>query len=600
MRALVADAQPIAAVRKRDPKPGAARGAIEPGSWSPDALGLPPECPVRPLGIDGSAGWFIDPIGQLQMMIPPYGKGHILGLFAGRADYLAWAWPRFGKGGVDGYAAEKCAADLIAACAAKGAWSSTEKVRGRGVWQDHSGNLVLHLGHGIYTRGQTIEPGEIGGHVYPARPRIESPYPSDLSAAQNPARLLKPMLATWAWTREMVDPHLLLGWIGVAYLGAAIPWRPYVYLSGDAGSGKSTLQELLRRLFGDWLISTTDTTAAGIYQHVGQDCLPVAVDEFEAEANTSRAKGILKLARQAASGGLMLRGGDRHKGVEFQARSAFIFSSINAPPLEPQDLSRIALLRLQSLRRGQAMPDLDPQALSVLGRCILAQIIREWPRLHETREAFRAELAAGGMEARGQDTFGTLLAMADLIEHSGWDAERLKVPVDGDLVSWGDLLSPERMPEYEDRSTNWRGCLNHLLQVPVDAWRNNHKSTVGQVLEAWSGGSEYTGLPDVNKVLSSAGLKVYRLREKGAEDWLFVQNNAPLVRKLYEGSKWAGEPGAGVWSGALRQAPPDLWSADNLNVNGVKGRGTLLRISALYGKGGLMVNEPGRDGDSLV
>jgi hypothetical protein len=431
VHALVADAEPVVSLRRfeGDPEPGLPRAGVDPGRWLPSALGLPEDCPVVPLGIAGNVAWYIDPIGQVQSFAPPYGKGHLLGLFCGRANYLTWAWPRWGKKGIDGYAAEAAAAALVGACAAKGPWNSVEKIRGRGAWLSSGGGLVLHTGTDLLIGGRREPPGEIDGYVYPTRPAIAGPWPAPVEEAQNPARLLLPLLRSWQWGRPEVDPVLLLGWIGAAFLGGALPWRPAVYLTGDAATGKSTLQALIKGLLGDSLVQAVDTSAAGLYQHIGNDSLPIAVDELEGESDTRKTVAVLKLMRIASSGGLMLRGGDRHNPVEFRARSCFLFSSINTPPLRPQDLSRMAILRLNRLPSGQPSPDLDARSLAVVGRCILRRLAEEWPRFAETFAAFKGELAAGGMDGRGQDTFGTLLACADLIAHAGWSEERLRAAV---------------------------------------------------------------------------------------------------------------------------------------------------------------------------
>jgi hypothetical protein len=600
VQALVADAEELPSIARfaDDPEPGASRNDVMPGQWSPDALGLPPDCPVTPLGVDGTTNWFLDPIGQLYGYCKPYGQADTLELFRGRHLYLYWAWPKY-KGrsedtiAVDGWKNEKARETLIAAATAKGPWSATEKVRGRGCWGDGKGGLVLHLGNRLITGKQDQPPGEVDGHVYPTRPRIPGPYgwPRPIDVAVNPVAMLRAMLSTWSWSRPDVDPHLLIGWIGVALLGPALPWRSAVFLTGDKGSGKSTLQELLKHILGDWLVQTTNTTAAGIYQRIGQDGLPVAVDEFEAKADNTRGKSLLELARQASSGGLMLRGGDRHHGVEFQARSAFIFSSINAPPMEPQDLSRFALLRLHKLKAGTKPPDLNETALGLVGRQILRRLLEEWPRFVETWAAFRDELAGAGMDGRGQDTFGTLLAVADMIEHRGWDADRLSTVADGDVTPWRDVMHVARMAEFDDASENWRLCLDHLLSVPVEAWRNGTRTTVGQVLEAWFVGDESLGndVKEVRKLLGQAGLTLERRGRPGGGDWLAIPNQNPLTRRLFEGTKWGGEAGAGVWSGALRQAPrEDVWTLGQPRVNGVKCKCTLVSLKALYAAGGLM------------
>lgn len=617
VRALVDDAEPLPSVRRLalDPEPGEPRNGIKPGQWRPDALGLPEGCPVSALGVDGGSNYFLDPIGQLVVYTKPYGQADTLELFRGRHNWLYWAFPKFSaktiidqKTGeehqlVDGWRNEKVRECLIAACTAKGPWSPIDKMRGRGCWLDEHGGIVLHCGPDLVLGGRRLPPGEIDGMVYPTRPPIPRPWPRPVDASINPAKLLQPLLRTWNWARPDIDPHLMLGWIGAAFLGAALPWRPIAYVIGDAGTGKSTLQDLIKALLGEWLIQTVETTAAGIYQHVGHDCVPIAVDEFEGKGDNRAAVKVLELARQACSGGLMLRGGDRHSGVQFEARSTFLFSSINTPPLKPQDLSRMAILRLQRLKGGPP-PNIDHKAMGVVGRCILRRLIDQWDRYHYTWKAFRDELQRGGYDARGQDTFGTLLACADLIEFDGWDESRLKVAIEGDMKPWSEVMAAGLMAEFEDRVENWRNCLNHMLSVAVDAWRNGNKSTVGEVLETWcreegyfedaeaGNYNEYSNdLVKVRKELSAAGLSLQRRR--GKDDWLIVPNHNPQTWKLFQGREWAGDVGSGVWAGALRQGPQGtLWEAGQCTVAGVKSRCTLISLRALYGPGGIMRPDP--------
>ncbi len=92
-------------------------------------------------------------------------------------------------------------------------------------------------------------------------------------------------------------------------IGGALKWRPIVWLTGGKGSGKSTMQELLHRLFNGGIIQTADTTAAGLWQAMRHHTLPVAIDELEAEEDNRRQNTIVKLMRMASSGALLLRGG---------------------------------------------------------------------------------------------------------------------------------------------------------------------------------------------------------------------------------------------------------------------------------------------------
>lgn len=605
------NAQPLATVHalcRDDPQPGETMDGMLPGQWADkaDELGLPPGCPVTPLGVDGPINWFLDPIGQLYAYCKPYGQADTLELCRGRHLWLYWAWPKFkGKGEtdfeVDGWKNEKARECFLAAATAKGPWAAVDKVRGRGCWGRLGEPLIMHTGHRVIVDGKQQPPGEIDGFVYPTAPAIEQPAGSAMLLDADPVKIIRQMFRSWAWARPDVDPHLLLGWIGNAFLGPALPWRSAIYLTGDKGAGKSTLQAIIKGLLGNWLVDTTNTTAAGIYQKVGNDGLAVAVDEFESRAgDNSTAKKLLELARQASSGGEGLRGGDKHTGHTFKIRSAFLFSSINAPPMEPQDLSRFALLRLHSLPKGQPPPDINPKILGDFGRIILRRLIDEWPRFPETLAAFKGELARIGMDGRGQDTFGTLLACGDLIEHRGWDEDRLRVAIDGDLVPWGDLLGQAGMAEFEDAVENWRLCLNHMLSTQVDAWKSGHRRTVGQVLVEWLSDVGDMNIGLAKTLLSQAGLALVNKRiNQHSGWWLAVPNQNPLTRTLFDGSKWAGEISASIWSGALRQAPRgEIYEVGQVKVNGVNQRCTLIRINGLYGAGGIMdaaMDEPEGD-----
>lgn len=597
VRAMLADAEPVPRARQIAPKPGEPMAGIGPGDWKGDALGLPPDCPVRPLGIQGNVAWFLDPLGQVQSMPPPYNRGQLLGVFLGQDYYLGWAWPKFGKNGADGFAAENAGPCLIRACAAKGPWKAIDKIRGRGNWIDGGGHLVTHLGKSVIAGGQVLAPGEHDGHVYPAAAKLPAPWLKRDEIPSGVVPLLRNVLRSWTWQRGEVDQHLLLGWIGAAFLGGALPWRPMIFVTGDKGTGKSMLQSLIKAVLGEWLVSAADATEAGVSSRLGLDCIGVAIDELEAETDNKKVSHLLGLARKASSGAVKLRGSADHKAHEFQARSAFLFSSINAPPLPPQDLSRMGLLRLQTLRPNTPPPEIDPVAFGMLGRAILSRIMMEWPRFHETFNAFAAELGRAGMDGRGQAQFGTLLTCADMIEHEGWDEARLAFAdeAEGDLVAWSSLLRPGQMHEFEDQTENWRSCLSHLLGVRVEAWRGGKRHTVGQVaLSYWDKrGDDPIDLVAANELLGQAGLRiVHKLVEGRPRYYLAVPNQSPLVRELFKDSHWQGAMGAAVWAAALRQGPKgQMWEAGQCRINGSQYKGTWLSLDGLFGEGGAMADE---------
>jgi hypothetical protein len=562
-----------------DPTPGHHRDGMRPGEWKPDEYGLPPDCPVLPLGTDNGMFFFLDTIGQMRALKDSeLSQAGINALFMGRHLYLYWAWPKKNKDGdVTSWRPEKVRETLTGACARKGPWNSADRVRGRGTWRGRDGRLIIHCGDRLFSAAGEESLGELEGSVYPTRPPIARPWPVSLAGKPGPALRLHPHFQTWQWVRPELDPVLLIGQIGVGMLGGALDWRPAGFILGDKATGKSSLQRDLKALQGAWLVQSADTTAAGIWQRLQFDCLPVAVDEFEAKADTRKQKAVIELARLSASGAPMMRGGDNHKGTEFQGRSSFLFSSINTPPLDPQDLSRMAILRLSRLQPGKAKPVIPDDELAELGRKMLRRLMDNWHRWPATFAAWREFLAGCGHDGRGQDTFGTLMAVADLvIDH---DAEALGLEIGPNAENferWRPLLEASTLWEYEDATENWRLCLSHLLSKRIEAWRGGTRHTVGEVIaEFWEGfkNPDALGYTAARKLLEQTGLTITKPTTAEEHFSLLVPNQHPLLHELFKDSKWQGELSAGTWAGALRQAPPEIWREASARINAEKKKG---------------------------
>lgn len=591
--ALTVDtAEPYLPYRQRpnDPTPGDRAGwGYAAGYWSDrqdELTGLPENCPVTALGKDGKIHWFIDADDQvIDMTVREFGRHAIVSLFGGRVDYLMHHWPRMkGEGKaeyIDTFKPEKVADSLMAACSAKGSWNDVESVRGRGAWRTIDGELLVHCGDRLLSARGTLPLGEYDGFVYPARPALPGALNRPLTGRPGPALTLLKLLQTWKWRRPEIDPILALGYIGAVFVSGALDWRPALYAVGDKETGKSFFQRLIKHVLGQWLVQSNDASAAGIYQRVKHDAIGVAIDELEGEKDPVKQKAIIKLMRVSSSGGLMLRGGADGHGSEFNARSCFMFSSINTPPLEPQDLSRMALLELKPLDKGAVPPSLNERELSLLGRQVLQKMLDNWGSWEERHEHWRQMLARAGHKGRGQDTFGTLLTCADMIIDG--DAKMLGInmgPEAQDLSSWEPHFAVGTMTELEDDNPNWKLCLNSILTTPVEAWRGGTRQTVGAMLVAFvtnDQGERDGDKLDFNKVnreLAAAGLALKRPTTRSVQYTLFVPNQNPTLQRLFYGSKWYGELNAGVWAGALRQGPPEWVKPSQQGwISGVNARG---------------------------
>lgn len=236
--------------RVRWPAPGQPFQGIMPGDWreqgfTDDTGHLPMNCPIRPLGYEGENYYFEDTSGQIfNTGDKALGVERIQKLFAGHEDFLYWAWPAKEpkKMAADpGFKSERVRRDLFAAARIKGPWSMTDQVRGRGAWKGEDGRLILHCGDFLWIDGELHDTGDHGEFFYVRRPRALLPFGERVTPELNPAPEIFEHLRTWNFARGDVDCMLLLGHIGVSLMGAALDWRPSVFITGSQGTGKSAL-----------------------------------------------------------------------------------------------------------------------------------------------------------------------------------------------------------------------------------------------------------------------------------------------------------------------------------------------------------------------
>jgi hypothetical protein len=642
--AFTAAERELNAQRKRrtvplDPPPMVPRGteSVPAGHWRPDLLtGMPAdegcECPVEPIGFEGDLFYFIDSRGQFRSLkAEKVNQVGIQDLFAATPNYPKWMCPRYSKpvmskdgkhvikeSEIVSFEADDIKEALFLACSRKGFFSPNDKMRGRGSWTFRRNQLVYHCGDELFIfekgRFEALPTGVYDGKLYPHLSALPAPWTKPIAVAENPGAKLLAGFRRSKWSRPDVDPILLLGWIGAAYLGGALNWRPSVLLLGDKGTGKSWIQEALKILFGDALFHSSDSTAAGIYQAMGHDSRAVALDEMEPGMDERKASNIADLMRTSASGAIGRRGSAGGTASEFQMRSAFLFSAINNPLHTAADLSRVAVLRMLPFDdtgdNGQVVD------IETTGPMVLALMMRAWGDgghgFKMQYDRFAAALAQGGHTRRGQDTYGTLLACAAMLLGDELAAE-LGVPLGPDEErEWSTLLAAESLPEVEDSKPNYRQCVDRILTSVVRAWRNSSHNTIGQVIHETrtmddAGVSiepqidRNTAKRDINiagfglfntheivaGVMRNQGLTLeaaltkYGLPRAG---WvLAVPHQSSKVAELLEGTDWQ----RGGWRDAFQQCttPGVMIRTDPINkvtIDGVQVRCTLIVLDRYH------------------
>jgi hypothetical protein len=598
LRAAFADAARAAtedAPDYADPDPNMARAGILPGRWEGAPFDtMPPECPVKVVGRDSDGlVYCISTTGHMRR-IERWDMPTLTDLFAPKLNYMMWAWPGFGKKKVFDEEAgamveklivnrverDKAMMAIINDASRKPDFDPNTQHRGRGGWEDTQGRFVWHSGGWLWSidgkRLQHARPAQHEGYLYTRQAATIEPWAESVSQEESPARRILADLQTWNWKRPYLDPVLVLGWIATALMGGALKARPIVFATGGAGVGKSRLQEVIKSALAGAVITSVNTTAAGIYQRVKQDSLPFMVDELESKAGSNRPESIIELARVAYTGGDISRGGQDHEATTFTARNSFFFSAIIPPPMGAQDKSRMAMLNLGQLDRpGRTERELTLKP-ETDGRMILRQIMDGWREFSDKLlPDYAAILSQRGLSARSIDTFGTLLAAAELLVGPA-ALEEVGLPV-AEADHLGDLIAEATAADRTESLDHWHKAVDILFQSAIDQWREGVKPTIGSVCEDIRLDKQDLAYARQRLELVNLGCKEKGWAAPNAGPVLAIPADGPQLHRIFGDTDFH----KGGWYEALKQAPKGVvLPAKKIKINGSTKHCQLLDLDA--------------------
>ena len=541
---------------------GAAAAVAAPPAAAAGPAGLPPAANGEPfacLGYDAD-GCYYQPraTGQVvRLSASAHGSVNLCRL----APLPYWETLYPSRRGVNWTAA---ASDLFSRQAAVGIFNP-EGLRGRGVWWDR-GRCVLHLGDRLVVDGeaQPITTPFSSKFHYQRATALDGP--GELAPLSDEEALAVLTIADRFRWDVPASAFLLAGWVTLAPICGALRWRPHVWLTGGAGSGKSAiLDRYVSVLLGDLrLVLVGNSTEAGIRQALRCDALPVVLDEAESneKSDQQRIQAILGLARVASSESkaATVKGTPAGEVSRFQVRSMFLLASIATGIRQGADQRRFAQLTLrnpaeiplaQRQAHWQALDrDLDQLITPEFGARLLARTVTLLPVILRAVEV-STRVAATHFDSQALgDQYGTLLAGA-------WVLQSSQVPTEAQvqgLIEGTDWSSYRQSNELPDE----RRCLNRILQHQLRVETEDRVLTrsIGELVELSSSSS--TPLDPVSsrhaeELLSRHGLRI-------ADGMLLVSNTAEAIGRILAETPWASSwstilgrlPGAGPYGHPVR------------------------------------------------
>lgn len=376
---------------------------------------------VNPLGYNDGVFYFLpERIGQIvEVTTSEIGSINKLLYLAKRSDYGEMVEDVEKNSAIT----DRIPETLMDLCIRRGIYEPS-RVHGVGAWSD-GGRFRLNCGDKVWCGedGRFRKHSDVNGKGFYVKSRKR--YDLDCEPLMNrEAYALREVCEMLTWKRKM-SGLLLSGWLVIAPVGGVLRWRPHVFLTGEAGAGKtSVIEQIVTPMLGDMAVRMDGgSTEAGLRATIREGSNPIFMDEFESESKTDavNVQKILGWARKASAGGVVT-----NAVASYRAQSCVFFSAINPNVTQRADIERNTLLEL--VKNTGAQRDKDWQAIqdriyevikSDYPLRMLRRTVDNIDALLANCETFSREASRILGSARAGDQYGPMLAGAYMLGSTG-------------------------------------------------------------------------------------------------------------------------------------------------------------------------------------
>lgn len=431
---------------------------------------------------------------------------------------------------------------LISISHEQGIFNQETAVRGAGAWTDGK-SRILHCGDIIYQDGEPMKIEDVeSAYVYVAASKLFRPSKTPLSTAE--AIQLRQLCEMPTWESKL-SGGLLAGWLVIASMCAMLPWRPHIWIRGEAQAGKSTvLDEVIKPALGKVALNLDGgTTEPALREALGYDGRPIVYDEAESKGENQRRimQDVLFLARKASSGATIKKSGQK----PFKAQFCACFSGINTNIKDAADEQRITILTLKRNRKESAQKEYDDFLNKIsdvikpgFSERLLSRTVNLMPIILQNIDTFKKVVRSEFGGARFSDQFAPMIA---------------------GLYSLGadDLVSEDSAKKWV-RAQNWdiyresleavdyMQCINHLVgsTLRVNTSSGARDISIAELLYCASGGKK----GEVNQDTADKALRQACMCVK--DNLFIIANSSPALDKIFRQTPWADG-----WKGTLSDVP---------------------------------------------
>jgi putative DNA primase/helicase len=448
-------------------------------------------------------------------------------------------------------------------------------IRGRGAWVDND-RFVIHTGDELIVDEQKVHLRGIDSkYVYEIGEKIGLGGQTKLS--NKDASLLIDKMKWLKWERE-INAYLITGWCVIAPLCGVLNWRPHVWVTGPAGSGKSWIMDkVVKKLLGEAAIVVQGkTTEAGVRGLLQNDARAVLFDESDVDSHNDkeRIQNILSLARSASysDGGVIGKGTQSGASRTYTMRSCFAFSSIGVQLNQQSDRSRFTMLGLMSFENHRTKDDFvkfehewNNLVDDDYAHKLQARSIHLLPIILKNASTFADAVSAVIGQRRIGDQVGAMLAGAYSLTSTS------EISYD-DAVQWvsnKDWDEEKSLELTKDEYQLFTKIMGH--PITIETQHSRIERTIGETILISTG--------QINEIDLSRESASNRLRRLGIiihENEVFISNTADGIKKIITNTAWNNNHNK-----ILERLPGALKVEPRTYYPGCKSRGVSLPLAMI-------------------
>lgn len=439
------------------------------------------------------------------------------------------------KGGIQVDAATNW---LIQRCTDVGIFNEAH-IRGRGAWIDGK-DVVVHAGDHLIVNGRSTPLGSYNSKkIYEIGPELG--FNTDYPLPVKEANRLMEVVSLLPWERD-INSYLLAGWCVVAPVCGALNWRPHIWLTGAAGTGKSwVFLKIVRRLLGETALAVQgETSEAGLRQTLKHDALPIVFDEAEGNErkDQDRIQGVLSLMRSssATDGGIMAKGSAGGTAKTYRIRSCFAFASIAVQVAQQSDRTRVTILGMKKIKdeeqKATQWKSLQAKYQEIVteqfAEALRARTIQMLPVILKNADTFSNAAASELGEQRAGDQIGSLLAGAySLFSNSEITYEK--------AIEW--IRSRDWSEEKgNDTTRDEIALVQHIMEqiTKVETSVGQVERTIGELVQI---AIHYK--TDLGLDTHTTNERLKRLGIKAEPQHVIFSNSSDPIKKFLANTPWA-------------------------------------------------------------